>query len=284
MVLVTNAEILNKAMKEKYAVGAFNANNMEMIQAIVETAEEENSPVIIQASQGAIKYAGLDMIVSMVKPLALKSKVPISLHLDHGTDFAQNVQCLRAGFTSLMFDGSSLPFEKNVEITRKICEIAHPVGVSVEAELGKIAGTEDNITVAQVEALMTDPDEARKFVELTKVDSLAVAVGSVHRMLTRTATLDIERIKKIRDKVGIPLVLHGASGVSDESVKEGIKAGICKINIATELNKRFTQGFAQALKDYPNEVDPRKFLKVAKNGVKEAVREKMRLFGCSGKA
>jgi fructose-bisphosphate aldolase class II len=183
-----------------------------------------------------------------------------------------------------MFDGSSLPFEKNVEITRKICEIAHPVGVSVEAELGKIAGTEDNISVSQVEALMTDPEEAKKFVELTKVDNLAVAVGSVHRMLTRTATLDIPRIRKIMENVNIPLVLHGASGVSDESVKEGIKAGICKINIATELNKRFTQGFAQALKDNPNEVDPRKFLKVAKNGVKEAVREKMRLFGCSGKA
>ncbi len=284
MVLATNAEILNKAMKGKYAVGAFNANNMEMILAIVETAEEENSPVIIQASQGAIKYAGLDMIVSMVRPLATKSKVPISLHLDHGTDFAQNVQCLRAGFTSLMFDGSSLPFDKNVEITKKICEIAHPVGVSVEAELGKIAGTEDNISVSQVEALMTDPEEAKKFVEMTKVDNLAVAVGSVHRMLTRTATLDIKRIEAIRDKVNIPLVLHGASGVSDEAVKEGVKAGICKINIATELNKRFTQGFAQALKDNPNEVDPRKFLKVAKSGVKDAVREKMKLFGCSGKA
>ncbi|MGB9636909.1 MAG: class II fructose-bisphosphate aldolase, partial [Thermoplasmata archaeon] len=158
--LVTSREIFERAEAEKYAVGAFNANNLEMVQAIIEAAEEENAPVILQASQGAIKYAGLEFIVSMVTTAAREVKVPVVLHLDHGTDFDQNVKCLRAGFTSLMFDGSSLPFEKNVEITRKIVEIAHPVGIPVEAEIGKVAGTEDNITISEVEALMTDPDEA----------------------------------------------------------------------------------------------------------------------------
>ncbi|MBI5956689.1 MAG: class II fructose-1,6-bisphosphate aldolase [Chloroflexi bacterium] len=284
MALVTSKRLLQRALEEHFAIGAFNANNMEMVQAIVEAAEEERSPVILQVSQGAIKYAGLEYAAEMVKIAARLAQVPVVLHLDHGTDFNQNVLCLRAGFTSLMYDGSSKPFEENVAVSRKIVEIAHACGIPVEAELGKVAGTEDHITVSQLDALMTDPDEAKTFVELTGCDSLAVAVGSVHRMLTREARLDFERISRIRQRVELPLVLHGASGVPDEGVREAVTRGICKINIATELNKAFTRGCAQAMQAMPDEVDPRKFLGKGKQAVKEAVREKIRLFGSAGKA
>ncbi|MCR4427815.1 MAG: ketose-bisphosphate aldolase [Caldiserica bacterium] len=283
MPLVTSKELLIKAQKEGYAVGAFNANNLEYVQAIVQAAEEEKAPVILQASQGAIKYAGLEQVVSMVKAAAEAVSVPVVLHLDHGTDFLQNVRCLRAGFTSLMFDGSALPFEENVAITRKIVEIAHAVNIPVEAELGKVPQAGE-ISFEELKALMTHPDEALRFVEATGVDSLAVSVGSIHRMQVQEAKLDIERIQKIRELVGIPLVLHGASGVTDDGYREGIKAGICKINVATELNKAFTRGLKEAMAEFPDEVDPRKFLTRAREEMKKVIRAKMRLFGCSGKA
>ncbi|MEM2094074.1 MAG: class II fructose-1,6-bisphosphate aldolase [Candidatus Bathyarchaeia archaeon] len=282
--LVTNAYLLRKAYDEKYAVGAFNANNLEQIQGIVEAAEEENAPVILQASQGAIKYAGLDMIAAMVFSVAKNTKIPISLHLDHGTDFKQNVQCLRAGFTSLMFDGSLLPFDQNVAITRKVVEIAHPVGVSVEGELGRVGGTEDALTEEEISALMTDPDEAEKFVKLTEVDALAISVGSVHRMRVQAAELDIQRITKIRERTQIPLVLHGSSGVTDDSIRRAIAAGICKINVATALNMAFMRGISSALKEMPDEVDPRRILVRGREELKKVVKEKIRLFGSANKA
>jgi fructose-bisphosphate aldolase, class II len=284
MPLVTSKELFARAMKERYAIGAFNANNMEMVQAIVEAAEEERSPVILQVSQGAIKYAGLAFATEIAKIAANQATIPVVLHLDHGTDFEQNVACFRAGFTSLMFDGSSRPFAENIAITHKVCEIAHIGGVVVEGELGKIGGTEDHITVSALDATMTDPDEALEFVQKSGVDSLAVAVGTVHRMRTKDAKLDYERIKKIRDLLGIPLVLHGASGVSDESSREAIACGICKINVATELNGAFVRGMKDGIVAMPDEVDPRKILKLAKKNVKEVVRERIRVFGSAGKA
>lgn len=283
MPLVTSKEVLTKAQREGYAVGAFNANNLEYVQAIIDAAEEEKAPVILQASQGAINYAGLDMIVAMVRTAAEKATVPVVLHLDHGTSYEQNVRCLRAGFTSLMFDGSKLPYEENAAITKRIVEMAHVVGVPVEAELGQVP-TAGNITWEDVEALMTDPEEAKRFVEETGVDFLAVAVGSVHKMTAQAAKIDVERTKKIAELTGVPLVLHGASGVTDDGYKEGIKAGICKINIATELNKAFTKGMRDALAKKPDEIDPRRIVGVGRQYVKEAVKAKMRLFGCSGKA
>ena len=282
--LVTNAYLLKKAYAEKYAVGAFNANNLEQIQGIVEAAEEENAPVILQASQGAIKYAGLDNVTAMVLAMAKNTKIPVSLHLDHGTDFNQNVKCFRAGFTSLMFDGSALPFKDNVAVTRKIVDIAHPVGVSVEGELGRVAGTEDDLTVSEVDALMTQPDEAAEFVKLTEVDALAVAVGSVHRMKIQAATLDIDRIRRIKKAVSIPLVLHGSSGVTDESIKQAIAEGLCKVNVATALNMAFVEGIREAVKSKPDEIDPRNIVGVGKAKLKEIVREKIRLFRSKGKA
>ena len=282
--LVTNAYLLRKAYDERYAVGAFNANNLEQVQGIIEVAEEEKAPVILQASQGAIKYAGLDMISAMVLTLARSTKIPMSLHLDHGTDFEQNVRCLRAGFSSLMFDGSTLPFEQNVAITRKVVDIAHPVGVSVEGELGRVAGTEDKLSVEEVKALLTQPEQAAEFVKLTGVDALAVAVGSVHRMKAQTATLDISRIREIKKVTGIPLVLHGSSGVMDESIRKAINEGLCKINVATALNMALVQGISEAIKKNPDEVDPRKIIGKGKERLKEVVREKIRLFGSNGKA
>ncbi len=278
MPLVTSKEVLQQALAERFAVGAFNANNMEMVQAIVEAAQEERAPVILQVSQGAIRYAGLDFAVGLVKIAANQVDVPVILHLDHGTSFEQNVRCLRAGFTSLMFDGSKLPYEENVAITKKVCEIAHIVGIPVEAELGCVLQAADDVTPEEVEAAMTDPDQAKEFVDLTGADSLAVAAGSVHAMKSRQAALDILRIEAIRQKVGVPLVLHGSSGVRHESVVEAIEHGVCKVNVATYLNQAFVRGMKEGFERHPDEVDPRKYLSISRENIKEAVREKIRLF------
>ncbi len=283
MPLVTSKELLQRAFEEHYAIGAFNANNMEQVQAIVEAAQEERAPVILQVSQGAIRYAGLEMAAGMVKIIASQVNIPVVLHLDHGTSFEQNILCLRAGFTSLMFDGSKLPFEENVAITRKVCEVAHAVGIPVEAELGQVLQVTDKVTPEDVERAMTDPDQAAEFIRLTGADSLAVAIGSIHAMREQEATLDIDRLKAIRKKVNIPLVLHGSSGVKDESLLEAIENGISKINVATYLNQAFVRGLRESLEKMPDEVDPRKFLAVSREYVKEAVREKIRLFGSAGR-
>ena len=279
-----NAQLLQKAKKEGYAVGAFNLNNMEIAQAIIETAEEERAPVILQASQGAIQYAGVDYIAAIARVAAEKATVPVSLHLDHGTSFEQNVECIRAGFSSIMFDGSKLPLLENIAITKKICEMAHVVGVSVEGELGQIGKIGDNITKEQLEKMKANPQEAEEFVKKTGVDALAIAVGNIHGMRTQEAEIDIPRIQKIQKLTSIPLVLHGASGIPDESVRQAIKASICKINIDTEIRKAFVRGINIVLKEDPNGIDPRKILGKAKTEMKEAVRAKIRLFGCNGKA
>jgi len=283
MPLVTSKEILIDAQKNNYAVGAFNANNMEIVQAIIETAEEERSPVIVQASQGAIKYAGLDMIVSMVKTLAEQVSIPVVLHLDHGTDYYQNILCLRAGFTSLMFDGSKLPFDENVAMTKKVVEMAHVCGVPVEAEIGQIgkmdASDEPGVARERIKEFMADPQEAARFVKMTEIDSLAAAVGTIHGCQEQIAKLDIERIEKIRDLTGVPLVLHGASGASDEEIKKGIAAGISKINIDTRIRMAFTKAAKELLADNPDEIDPRKMLAPAKEAAKEVIRGRIRVLG-----
>ncbi len=288
MAFVTTKEMLKKAQKERYAVGAFNANNMEIIQAIIETAEEEKAPVILQASQGAIKYAGIEIIVALVKVMAEKVDIPVALHLDHGTDYFQNIKCLRAGFTSLMFDGSKLPFDENVEMTKKVVEIAHACDIPVEAELGQIGKMGDcdepGVALERVNENMAIPEEAAKFVELTEIDFLAAAVGTIHGCRTPFAKLDIPRIEKIKELTGVPLVLHGASGVNDEEVKKGIAAGISKINIDTRIRMKFTEKMRKIIKTNPEEIDPRKILGPAKDAAKEIIRNRIRVFGCNGKA
>ena len=288
MPLVSSKEWLIKAQKENFAIGAFNANNMEFIEAIIETAEEEKAPVIIQVSQGAIKYAGLEMATEMVKAAANLASVPVILHLDHGTDYLQNVKCLRAGFTSLMFDGSALEYTANVNMTSKITEMSHACNIPVEAELGKVLQSADKVSPEQVEKAMTQPDEAVDFVKKTKIDSLAVAIGSVHAMKDRTAKLDIPRLKKIRAAliaagVDIPLVLHGSSGVDPQSIIEGIANGLTKINVATQLSVSFVAAVGETYNKNPAEKDMRKILLPGKLAVKARVKEYMGFFGCKGK-
>ncbi|AEE95472.1 class II fructose-1,6-bisphosphate aldolase [Mahella australiensis] len=282
--LVNTREMLDKAREKGYAIGAFNMSNMEILQAIVQAAEIENAPVIVQASQAALKYAGVDYIEAMGKLAAQKASVPVAIHLDHGTDFNLIMLCIRHGFTSVMIDGSKYQFEENIAITKKVVEIAHAVDVSVEAELGKIGGTEDHITVSEKEALYTEPEEAVRFAKETGVDSLAISIGTAHGPYKGEPKLDFDRLAEIRSMLDIPIVLHGASGVPDESIRKAVERGVCKINIDTEIRQSFTEAVRKILADNPAEYDPRKVLGVAKEAMIETVSGKMRLFGCSGRA
>jgi fructose-bisphosphate aldolase class II len=282
--LVTGIEILQDAHKNNYAVGAFNVNNMEIVQAIIEAAEETNSPVILQASQGGLKYAGVEYIAELGKLAARNAKVPVALHLDHGTDFDQVMLCIRHGFSSVMIDGSKYELEENIAITNKVIEVAHAVGVSVEAELGKIGGTEDDIVVDERDATFTDPNEAKKFVDETGVDYLAIAVGTAHGVYKGEPRLDFDRIKTIKDILNIPLVLHGSSGVPKEAIEKAVSLGINKINIDTDLRVAFSSAIKDFLKENPDNIDPRKILGPAKEAMKEVIKEKMELFGSVGRA
>lgn len=284
MALVSVTDLLVKADREGYAVGAFNANNMEIIQAIAEAAALENSPVIMQASQGAIKYAGLEFITGLVKLAADEYKVPIALHLDHGTDFEQVVKCIRSGFSSVMYDGSKLSLEDNIAMTRKVLEIARPIGVSVEAELGKIGGTEDHVHVDERDAMYTDPEEARIFVEQTGVESLAIAIGTAHGQYKGEPHLDFTRLKQIKELVKIPIVLHGSSGVPDETVRKAIELGVCKVNIDTNVREAFVGEMRRIIAKELNEIDPRKILGPAREATVAVIRQKMRVFGSSNRA
>lgn len=283
MAFVTLKELMVQAEEGKYAVGAFNCNNMEIIQAIIQAAEEEQSPVIVQASQGAIKYAGLSYITAMTKLAAEQATIPVALHLDHGTSFEQVVQCIKQGFSSVMIDGSKLELDDNIQLTNRVLAVARAVGVSVEAELGKIGGTEDDITVNEWEASMTDPEEARLFVEKTGVDALAIAIGTAHGQYKGTPKLDFERLAKIKELVSVPIVLHGSSGVPDQAIRQAIELGVRKINIDTNIREAFVKGVKDVLAKNPNEIDPRKILGPAKAEMTAIIREKIRLFGSSGK-
>jgi fructose-bisphosphate aldolase class II len=276
--------MLQQAEAGGYAVGAFNCNNMEIVQAIIEAAEAEQAPVILQASQGAIKYAGLNYIMAMARTAAENASVPVAMHLDHGTSFEQVMQCIRYGFTSVMIDGSKYPLEENIALTKKVLDVARAVGVSVEAELGKIGGTEDDITVSEKEASMTDPEEARYFVEQTKVDALAIAIGTAHGQYKGEPKLDFARLQRVRELVDVPIVLHGSSGVPDEAVKKAISLGVRKVNIDTNIREAFVGGIRESLAHNPKEIDPRKILAPAKKAMVSIVREKISLFGSSGKA
>jgi len=304
--LLTNKEILASAMLGKYAVGAFNIHNLESLQAVVAAAQEENSPVIVAVTPSAIKYSGLTYLAELVNMAAQVTSVPMSLHLDHGKDLETAARCLGGGFTSVMIDGSHLHFEENIAITRKVSEIAHKKGASVEGELGRLVKVEDS-SIEEKEAILTDPEAAREFVERTNVDALAVAIGTSHGAYKFKAEpkLDFKRLTEIKARVGIPLVLHaasgvpvdivekatrygaqlvGAKGVPDESIQQAIELGIAKINIDTDLRLAFTATIREVLTTTPTEFDPRKILGPAKEAMKKVVRDKIRLFGSSNKA
>lgn len=282
--LVTLKEILGDAQKGGYAVGAFNVNNMEIVQAIIEAAEEQRSPVILQASQGGLKYAGVEYIAAMARLAGEKASVPVAVHLDHGTDFQQIMLCVRNGFTSVMIDGSQYPLDENIEVTKRVVEVSHAVGMSVEGELGKIGGVEDDVVVDHEDATMTDPDEAARFAKETGVDALAIAIGTAHGVYKGEPKLAFDRLKAIRAVVDTPLVLHGASGISDDAIRQAVELGICKINIDTEIRQAFARGVHSVVNDHPEEYDPRKILGPAREAMKETVATKMQLFGCAGKA
>lgn len=282
--LVTGKEVLQKAHEGGYAVGAFNTNNLEITQAIIQAAEEEKSPVIIQTSQSAIKYAGSEEIQAIVKIMAEKASVPIALHLDHGTDWNVVMKCLRDGWTSVMYDGSKYPLDKNIELTKTVVDIAHPMGVSVEAELGKIGGVEDDINVDDRSATMTDPEEASIFVEKTGVDFLAIAIGTAHGIYKGDPKLDFDRLKIIKEKLNMPIVLHGASGISEEDIKKAVSLGVNKINIDTDLRQAFQRAMHKFVSEKPDAYDPRKMLQPTTEAIKEVVKTKIKMFGSNGKA
>lgn len=307
MPLVTSYEVLPAALEGGYAVGAFNANNLESVNAIIEACAEREAPVILQVSQGAIQYAGLWQAAGMVKTAADAVSIPVVLHLDHGTSWEQNVQCLRAGFTSLMYDGSKEPFEVNVENTASIVRMGHACGVPVEAELGLIPKVEEFLTTEQLRPMiegecsninellsaeqieklrstMTDIAQAAEFVERTGVDSLAVAVGNIHGVPGKGSQIDFDHLKALQDATGIPLVLHGSSGTPDDQLRRACTMGLTKINVATHLSMVFIEGIKEALAKNPDEKDFRKVLGPGSKKIKEQVYEYIDLFGCAGKA
>lgn len=282
--LVTGKEILDHAHKNGYAVGAFNFVNMEMLQAILAAAEEEKAPVFVQTSEGALAYAGVGMLSAMVHQLASEVSVPVALHLDHGGSFEVAVKCIRNGWSSVMIDGSHHPLEGNIEVSRKVVEVAHASGVSVEAELGRLGGIEDNICVDEKDAMYTNPAEAKQFVTESGVDYLAIAIGTAHGKYKGIPKLDFDRLNTIKQDLNMPLVLHGASGVDEESIKKAVSLGINKINIDTELRCAYTDRLRACLAEDTEVYDLRKYIKPAREDVKAKVIEKIRLFGSNGKA
>ena len=305
--LATNKELQLTAKKGKYAVGAFNTSNIEITQAIIEAHEEMKAPVIIATSTSAIKYCGIEVLSSVVRQMAWQAKIPVSLHLDHGTDYNLIVACLRNGWTSIMIDGSHAPLAENIEITREIVKMSHAVGVSVEAELGRLGGIEDNISVDERDARLTDPDDAAKFVNETGCDTLAIAIGTSHGAykFKGEAKLAYDRLKAIARRIDIPLVLHGASsvipaviekankyganlgaakGVPVEDIKKAISLGITKVNIDTDLRLAFTAGVREILSQKPELFDPRKIIGAGREAIKQVVKSKIEVLGCAGQA
>lgn len=282
MPLVTSKELLLDAQKNGYAVGAFNVENMEMGQAIVMAAEELNAPVILQTTPSTIRYASVEMYHAIVDTLAKKASVPVVMHLDHGDSYALAVAALGAGYTSVMIDGSHESFEDNIALTKSVVEQAHTQSVPVEAELGKVGGKEDDLDGGS--GGYTDPAEAREFAERTGISSLAVAIGTAHGIYSGTPVLDVERLREIRKVVSIPLVLHGASGLLDKDIIECVKAGICKVNFATELRIAFSNGIKRVLTETPDVFDPKKYGKVGRDYVVEAVKTRILVCGADGKA
>ena len=308
MPLVTTKEMFAKAYEGQYAVGAFNVNNMEIIQGIVDAAKEEQAPLILQVSAGARKYAKHIYLIKLVEAALEDSQLPIALHLDHGEDFEICKSCIDGGFSSVMIDGSKHPFEENIALTKKVVEYAHAHGVVVEAELGRLAGVEDAVKVNTKDATYTDPDQAKEFVERTGVDSLAIAIGTSHGAykFKGEPSLDFERLDIISKLLpNFPLVLHGASTVLPEFVKkcndfggnipgaQGVpedmllrasKSGVCKINIDTDLRLAMTASIREHFINNPSDFDPRQYLKPAREAIKQMVKHKMKnVLNCSNR-
>lgn len=281
--LVTAKEMLQKAREGKYAIGAFNVENMEMVMAVLAAAEAKNSPVIMQTTPGTIKYAGVDYYYANVAAAAKRSSVPVVMHLDHGDSFQRAMVAYRAGYTSIMIDGSKLPFEDNIDLTKRVVDACHPGDVYVEGELGKVGGKEDDLE-GDDDNPYTDPEEAKIFVEKTGVDYLAIGVGTAHGVYKGIPKVNTDLIATIHDMVEVPLVLHGTSGVPDEQVITAVKNGICKVNYATDLRIAFTRGAKEFMAEHPEAFDPKKYSKQGMAEVQKYVEQKIEVCGSVGKA
>ncbi len=286
MLFKTNTELMTQARDGGYAVGAFNTNNLEITKAIFTAAKQEESPIILAISPSAAKYAGMENLVALARVATEETGVPVSVHLDHGTEWEHLVHAVRAGFSSIMYDGSKHPYEENVKLTTEAVKLGHAAGISVEGELGRLVGTEDQISVSEREASMTDPNQALDFVERTGIDALAVSIGNAHGWYKGKPQLDFKRLEAIQKKVGdkVLLVLHGASGIPDEDIRTAVSLGITKINIDTETRDAFKRGVAQFIQENPDVIDPRKILKPAMEEMTKIVDGKIKLFGSTGKA
>jgi len=278
MASVNTTQMLLDAQKNHYAIGAFNVENMEMMQAVITAAELEKLPVILQTTPSTLKYADTALFAAMAEAMAKKASVPVAMHLDHGSSFELCKKAALDGYTSLMIDGSKLPLEENIELAKRVVELAkaQAFAPTVEAELGKLGGKEDDLEVKDGEDMCTDPQEAIEFVEKSGVDSLAVAIGTAHGFYKGTPKLEFERLAAIRDAVSVPLVLHGSSGVPDEDVKKAITLGVCKVNFATELRVAYTEAARKVIAD-ESVYDPKKYGEKARENVIELVRHRMRI-------
>ena len=281
MPLTTTVSMLRKAQEQGFAVGAFNVENMEMAQAIISAAEELRAPVILQTTPSTVRYAGTGMYAAMVAALAQEASVPVAMHLDHGDSFALCAQALRSGYTSVMIDGSKLPLEENIALTYKVSEMCAAVGVPVEGEIGRVGGKEDDL---ESDGGYTIPEEAVRFEKESGLFSMAVGVGTAHGFYKEKPQLNKELITTLRGMLQAPMVLHGASGLSDEDVNDCIRRGICKVNFATELRAAYTEGVKAVLAENPKTFDPKAYGKEARQRVKALVMERMLVCGCDGKA
>ncbi|AKA70375.1 tagatose bisphosphate family class II aldolase [Clostridium scatologenes] len=283
--ILSTREMLKKAKLNGYAVPAFNIHNMETLQVVAETAAESKSPVIIAGTPSTITdYAGADYIVAMAEVAAARYDIPISIHLDHFENVAEIKNYIDIGFKSCMIDASKKAFEENIRIVKEIVEYAHKYDVTVEAELGKLGGREDDLVVSEKDAMYTNPDDAIEFVARTGVDSLAIAIGTAHGLYKGEPKLDFDRLVEIRKKVEVPLVLHGASDVPDELVKKAISLGICKVNVATDLKIPFSNAVKKYFNENPAANDPRKYMTPGKEAMKDIVRHKIMVCGSNDQA
>mgnify|MGYP003365740548 CR=1 FL=1 len=283
MYIISTKAMLHKAQQEGYAVPAFNIHNLETLQVVVETSAELRSPLIVAGTPGTFSYAGIGNIVAIAGDLAKTYNQPLAIHLDHHEKLEDVKSKVLAGVRSAMIDGSHLPFADNIELVKTVTDYCHRYDVSVEAELGRLGGQEDDLVVDGKDALYTNPDQAFEFVKRTGIDSLAVAIGTAHGLYTATPKLDFERLAEIRQLVDIPLVLHGASGLPAEDIRKAISLGICKVNVATELKIAFSDALKAYLAAHPDASDPRHYMVPAKTAMKEVVRKVIADCGCEGK-
>ena len=282
--ILSTREMLKKAQREKYAVPAFNIHNLETLEVVVETAAELKSPVILAGTPSTIAYAGGEFIVAMAEAAAEKYNIPIAIHLDHFEVIDEIKHFVDLGFKSTMIDASHAPFEENIETVKKVVEYAHKYDATVEAELGRLGGQEDDLVVDEKDSKYTNPKQAKEYVERTGIDSLAVAIGTAHGLYKGEAKIDFERLKEIRDVVDVPLVLHGASDIPDEIVKKAISLGICKVNVATDLKIPFSDAVKKYFVEHPEANDPRKYMTPGKDAMKKVVEHKIMVCGSNGRA